>query len=31
MVYHPHVHFVVPGGGVNVDEHGNFGFMAGDA
>ena len=23
MVYHPHVHFVVPGGGVNVDEDGN--------
>ncbi len=22
MVYHPHVHFVVPGGGVQVDEHG---------
>jgi hypothetical protein len=23
MVYHTHVHFVVPGGGVNVDEDGN--------
>ena len=23
MVYHPHVHFVVPGGGVKVDEDGN--------
>jgi hypothetical protein len=23
MVYHPHVHFVVPGGGVKVDKHGN--------
>ena len=22
MVYHPHVHFVVPGGGVRLDEHG---------
>ena len=22
LVYHPHVHFVVPGGGVKVDEHG---------
>jgi hypothetical protein len=22
MVYHPHVHFVVPGGGVKLDEHG---------
>jgi hypothetical protein len=22
MVYHPHVHFVVPGGGVKVDAHG---------
>lgn len=23
MVYHPHVHFVVPGGGVKLDESGN--------
>jgi hypothetical protein len=23
MVYHPHVHFVVPGGGVKVDDRGN--------
>lgn len=23
MVYHPHVHFVVPGGGVKVDQQGN--------
>jgi len=23
MVYHPHVHFVVPGGGVKVDDQGN--------
>ena len=23
MVYHPHVHFVVPGGGVRVDDRGN--------
>lgn len=23
MVYHPHVHFVVPGGGVKLDERGN--------
>src|SRR5690606_11634779 len=23
MVYHPHVHFVVPGGGVKVDKQGN--------
>lgn len=22
MVYHPHVHFVVPGGGVRLDQHG---------
>jgi hypothetical protein len=22
MVYHPHVHFVVPGGGIRLDEHG---------
>lgn len=22
LVYHPHVHFVIPGGGVNVDENG---------
>ena len=22
MVYHPHIHFVVPGGGIRLDEHG---------